>query len=155
VGDFALIKEHKMKKDYVKGIACIALILAMVLAACSQPTGGGSPSVQTGNEQAINSWPNFEGTFVASETEATTLATTSEAQIQSAIAAAVANGVAPTSSIVARAANQSGHYVYNGVTLDYTYAQTGTVGQYPYSINLTEKGTIDGTYSGYTIKGHF
>jgi hypothetical protein len=30
-----------MKKDYVNGIAGIALILAMALAACSQPTGGG------------------------------------------------------------------------------------------------------------------
>jgi hypothetical protein len=30
-----------MKKDYVNGIAGIALVLAMALAACSQPTGGG------------------------------------------------------------------------------------------------------------------
>jgi hypothetical protein len=33
-----------MKKNYVKGIACIALILAMALAACSQPSGGGGDS---------------------------------------------------------------------------------------------------------------
>jgi hypothetical protein len=125
----------------------MALAVGFVLTGCDTGTGGGD------NSEAIMELPSFSGTFVANEQEATTLATGADSQIQAAIAAALAQG--PSNSLsVARAVTQSGHYVYNGVSLDYTVSMSDNFGQsYPSPMNAKDLVTITGTYGGYTING--
>lgn len=145
-----------MKKNG-KFIAVIALSMGMILAACSQPTGGGGGTPTNNDntpEQTIKNLPSYTGSFVANQDEASQLALTAQNKIDDAILAAIGNGT--SSGSMARAAvNESGHYEYNGVKLDYTVSISGAHPSYPYSQNVTESGTINGTYGGYDIKGNF
>jgi hypothetical protein len=144
-------KNERCKKNNGKIIAAIALAMGMALAACSQPTGGGGPV--DNSSQTIRSLPNFEGTFVASEQEASQLALASETQITRAISAAAGHPTA--SSSMARAITQNGHFEYNGVKVDAAVSSSGSYPSHPYSMSITESGTIDGTYGGYKINGNF
>jgi hypothetical protein len=133
------------------GMAAV-LALVLVLAGCEQPSsgggdGGGLPG-DPSNDDGIAKLPAFEGAVVASESEASTLASGSMAAITSAIAEAMSY---PDSN--SRAVYASGTYSYNGVTVQYNASTGGSYPDYPYTMDVTEKVTINGTYIGYTIKG--
>jgi hypothetical protein len=63
-GGSSFNKEWYMKTGYVKGLVLIALVLAMVLAACSQPTGGGGGGGGGGNTPAQS---DLTGTWITQD----------------------------------------------------------------------------------------
>jgi len=139
----------------------------LVLAFCFIGCDDGSTDVDGGAPEEVKSLPAFEGTFVADETEASTLASGCQAQIQTAISAALSNGgvsgnILPSLNVegalnnVSRSVGSpgtSGHYSYNGVSLDYTVSTSGSYPSYPWSATIDEVVTINGTYGGYKISG--
>jgi hypothetical protein len=124
------------------------LAMGIVFAGCDTGDDG------DGGLAKVGGLPEFEGTFVASEAEATALASAADTQIQAAINQALAQG--PQSNIAGRAAvAASGHYEYNGVSVDYTVSGNTSSSTYPFDYKIKEVVTIDGTYGGYKIKGNY
>jgi hypothetical protein len=161
-------KEFQMKRIYDL-LFSIIFAAMLALAGCGGGGGGGdSPdndvtdTDEVGPEDVQN-LQSFEGQFVSSETEATTLASGADIQIQSAIAQALTHTgqalaqVQPTENPSANtlAAERSGHYEYNGVVMDYTVSGDILSQTYPYSYNIAEIVTINGTYGGYKINGSY
>jgi hypothetical protein len=139
-----------MKKSGLFG-GTLAVALVFALMGCD---AGGLKDLGSGTSTTVDALPAFEGAFVASEQEATTLASMADVQIQTAIATALAQG--PSGSLsAARAVTQDGHYVYNGISLDYTVSMSDNGQSYPSTMNMKEIVTIDGTYSGYKISGRY
>jgi hypothetical protein len=153
----------KGQKTVLVGILAAALVFALMVTGCDSGGGGGGG----GTEEKVNALPPFEGTFVGSEAEATSLAEGADSAITQAISAALAQGggnirglpfsrgeTAPDLDTLRAAA--SGHYAYNGVTLDYTATYSdGDPSTYPFTMAIVEKVTIHGTYSGYKIDGDY
>jgi hypothetical protein len=110
-------------------------------------------------EQKVEALPSFEGSFVSSEAEASTLAVAAQTVIKSAIDAAIFYG--QQSEQLSRnqprdAVNISETYTYNGITLSYRYTETDEYGlTYPFSSSTIVNATVNGTYGGYTIKGRY
>ena len=134
-------------KKFTSGF--VALVFALAICGCSGGADGGSGG-GGGVPQTVKELPSFEGTPVATETEAMSLAAESMVQIQLAISEAMT--AEPVLSM-SRSIYESGNYSYNGVTLQYTVTVTGDPPFPPYTMNVSELVTIDGTYYGYTIKG--
>jgi hypothetical protein len=135
-------------KKILLGTLVLALSFGFVLTGCSNPAGG-----VDGNVELVNSLPAFEGAFAADETEVRTLQSGADAQIELAIADALAQ--APQRSIGRAAVSANGHYEWNGVTVDYTATGNTTGNTYPLTYAVKALVTIDGTYSGYKIKGKY
>jgi hypothetical protein len=155
------------KKGLFAGILAVTLIFGLGLTGCGDGAGGGGDRTLL----EIKALPSFDGAFVASEAEATTLIDGAGLEIDAAIAAALALGgaspnirlgVPPSAGSVnppdfgsRAAAGSSGHYSYNGVSLDYSVK---TSGNYPYAsgtADVVERVTINGTYNGYKINGRY
>jgi len=156
-----------------KFLLCSIVLVGIALVGCETSTssGGGGEIPQTddglpSNEiEKVKALPSFEGTFVSSESEAKTLASTSMAKIDGAISAALMYGresastlhslsaVEPLSGISRSAYYDIGHYSYNGVSLDYSFTTSDNFPYYPCSITEIETLTINGTYGGYKIFG--
>ena len=138
------------------GIAAAALILGIALAGCDNSTSGGV-SLNDGGDgsEQVQDLPSYEGSFVTSQTEAQTFQVAADVQIQQAITAALAHPVQQNILQARTAENQSGHYEYNGVVMDYTVTGSLTGDSYPYEYSIKEIVTINGTYGGYTINGKY
>jgi hypothetical protein len=131
-------------KFFVLGISAMVLVFGLVIGGCGH--GGGNPILEE-----IQSLPSFEGEFVASEEEAGELFSDAEPIIQAAITAALASS--PVSSM--RAVSLDGNYAYNGVTLKFTFTASDSYPTPPWTAKFIYRATIDGTYSGYVIKGRY
>jgi hypothetical protein len=152
------------KKRFFVGILGMALVFGMALIGCDN---GSTDDNGDGVPDEVKELSSFEGTFVASEQEATTIATGADTQIQLAISAALANGgvnpnILPSIKSatlpdfeIHRAINGlDGHYSYNGIELDYTVTYSdGYPTTYPFTMNMVERVSVNGTYSGYKISG--
>jgi hypothetical protein len=135
-------------KKVFLGMLSIVLTVGFVLMGCDTGVGG--------NSKAVRNLPSFDGAFVASEQEATTLAIGADVQIRTAIATALAQGPSGSLSAALAAVNQNGHYSYNGISLDYTVSVSNNFGKtYPGTMNEKENITINGTYGGYKISGSY
>ncbi|MDR0552427.1 MAG: hypothetical protein LBG72_10550 [Spirochaetaceae bacterium] len=158
------------QKNWLKGIAsalpaAAMLLFGMALSACAPEVdgpfgvgllGGGSGGVllvglDPANEQKIKDLPAFEGNAVSSEDEASVMAIGAMAQITAAATAALSYSA--QSNTINRAVAPSGNYSYNGVKLTYSVSTTGSYPTPPYTMDVKELITIDGTYGGYTISG--
>jgi hypothetical protein len=108
-------------------------------------------------EQKVEALPSFEGSFVSSEAEASTLAVAAQTVIESAIEAAISSGQQSeqlSQNQPRDAVKISDTYIYNGITLSYSYTATGEYGlTYPFSSSTIVNATVNGTYGGYIIKG--
>jgi hypothetical protein len=126
------------------GMLAAVLPFAFVLTGCP-PEGGVNPE--------IKNLPPFEGEFVASEEEASALATGANAQIEAAITAAVAQG--PQASMSRAVVSESGYFEYNGVRVDITVTGNTVGDNYPLKSTIKELVTVNGTYGGYRVKGRY
>jgi hypothetical protein len=146
----------------------VALVLALVAAFALVVSGCDSGGCDSGGgtEEKVNALPPFEGAFVASEEEATALATGADTAISQAISEALAQGGGNIRGLplpgeippdfATQRASTSGHYTYNGVSLDYTATYSdGYPSTYPFTMAIVEMVTIQGTYYGYKIDGDY
>ncbi|MDR3174318.1 MAG: hypothetical protein LBU19_08720 [Treponema sp.] len=141
-----------MRKQFFTGLLVILLALGLAFIGCDNGSTG-NPA-----EQEVQALPEFEGEFVASESDASSLAAQAQTQIEAVITDAIANGSFVQSlQNNARAAglDPAGTYTYNGVTVTYSYTVTDSYPTPPYSVNFDYDATIDGTYSGYKIVGRY
>jgi hypothetical protein len=154
---YAAAKEIYMKKirGYREGMLAMMLMFTIIFAGCDDGSTGGG----TSEEAQVQNLPSFEGESVASEEEAQEMQAGADVAINTAITTALAQGAAQANMLPSRAAGGdvygSGHYEYNGVTLDYTVSGSTTSLTYPYYYSIKYVATIDGTYSGYRIKGKY
>jgi hypothetical protein len=138
------------KKRFLWVMLATVLVFGMLIVGCDDgSTGGGGSDGET--PETVKVLPNFDGTFVESEQEATTLATMSQSAVSTAISAAVASGA--KSNIQGRAVVNNAHYEYNGVSLDYTVSYSDNYPTPPYTSSIVEYAIFNGTYSGYKIDG--
>jgi hypothetical protein len=133
-------------------MSAFVLILGLVLVGCPNGTTDNGGDV---NSQKVNNLQSFEGEFVASEQEATTLASGADTQIQQAIATALAQGLQANRVIPRAAVSENGHYEYNGISLDYTVTGNTSSSTFPFYYDVKEDVSINGTYAGYKIKGNY
>jgi hypothetical protein len=143
-----------LNRNVFAAMPALALALGLVLAGCPNETTDDTGDI---NSQKAGNLSSFEGEFVASEEDATTLASGADIQIQQAIALALAQGQGlQANEVTARAVvSESGHYEYNGVSLDYTVTENTSDNTYPFFYDVEEVVSIDGTYGGYKIKGRY
>jgi hypothetical protein len=128
------------------------LVLGLVLVGCPNGTTDDAGDV---NSQKVSNLSSFEGEFVANEQDATILASSADTQIQQAIFMALAQGVQENSVVARAVVSQNGHYEYNGISLDYTVTGDASSDTFPFSYDVREVVSIDGTYGGYKIKGNY
>jgi hypothetical protein len=133
-------------------LSAFMLVLGLVLIGCPNGTIDNGGDV---NSQKVNDLQSFEGEFVASAQEATTLASGADTQIQQAITMALAQGLQANRIIPRAVESQNGHYEYNGIRLDYTVTGNTSSSSFPFYYDAKEVVTINGTYGGYKIKGNY
>jgi hypothetical protein len=138
----------KTQKYFISGSSALLLTFVLVLGACGNGT---IPN----DQQQVQELPSFEGSFVSSETEAQTIQTGADTQIQTAIADAIAQAPSLNARAARAAAGTSGHYEYNGVSVDYTVNGSTSSEVYPFSYTVKQVATINGTYGGYKINGKY
>jgi hypothetical protein len=144
-------KESKMRnRSFFAVMPAFVLVLGLVLAGCPNGTTDGNSEADK-----VGSLPSFEGEFVGSEQDATTLASGADTQIQAAIQQALYYGTPTNSENMRAAVSESGRYEYNGISLDYTVTGDTSSNAYPQYVDITEVVSIDGTYNGYKIKGRY
>jgi len=115
------------------GIGVLVSAIMVTFAACGElPNSADSDDIEK-----IISLPSYQGAFVASQSEATTMANDVDIEVQAAI------------QEVLTQANTSGHYEKNGMVVDYTVTYSGSHG----SSHITQITNIEGIYNGYVIQG--
>jgi hypothetical protein len=137
-------------RNFFAVMPAFVLVLGLVLAGCPNETTGGDESFQR-----VSNLPPFEGEFVASEQEATTLALNANIQIQQAIETALSQGAQANESGARAVVSRNGHYEYNGISLDYTVTGNMSSDTFPFYYDAKELVSVDGTYNGYKIKGNY
>jgi hypothetical protein len=145
-------RRKMLNRNAFVAIPAFVLVLGLVLSGCPNGT---TDNAGDANSQKASNLQSFEGEFVASEQEATILASAADIQIQQAINAALTQGIQASMGAARAVVSQNGYYEYNGIRLDYTVTGNTTSTTFPFYYDVKELVSIDGTYSGYKIKGNY
>jgi hypothetical protein len=127
------------------GMLALVLVFSAAVVSCDNGNNG------TDGEKELENLPAFEGDFVANEEEAAALATGADVAIRAAIDAALAQESQKNSFAGKAAVSQTGHYYYNGISLDYAFSGDDETGSYTARVIAT----VDGTYVGYRVIGKY